>query len=100
MEDGIPKAAWPHGFSHCRLCGNEGLHLPLYSVNEDQLPDQYDICGTDKRQTQCNGHLLSDVVTNPMSAANGGPIATNVPTLGAKTITYGYLLKPIRGIST
>ena len=74
--------------------GSKGNHLPLFSVNEDQLPNQYDICGTDKTQPQCNGHLLTDMVTNPLSAANGGPIPTTVPTLGPAQVQYGYLLKP------
>lgn len=74
--------------------GSRGNHLPLFSINEDQLPDQYDICGTDNTQPQCNGHFLTDLVTNPLSAANGGPIPTTVPTLGTATVPYGYLLKP------
>ena len=74
--------------------GARGNHIPEFSINVDQLPNKYDICGTDNTQPQCNGHYLTDMVTNPLSAANGGPIATNVPTLGASTVQYGYLLKP------
>jgi hypothetical protein len=74
--------------------GSRGNHNPLFSLNEDQLPDQYDVCGTSNTPSQCNGHYLTDMVRNPLSAANGGPIAANVPTLGAPTVQYGYLLKP------
>jgi hypothetical protein len=74
--------------------GSRGNHNPLFSLNHDQLPDQYDVCGTSNTPSQCNGHYLTDMVLNPLSAANGGPIAANVPTLGASSIPYGYLLKP------
>jgi hypothetical protein len=85
--------------------GAKGNHLPLYSVNLDQLPDQYDVCGYDSTQPQCGGHLLTDSVTNPMSTANGGFIAPDAATgkalnkpwsstLGSQKISYGYLLKP------
>ncbi len=91
---GIQKQLGNSASVNVGYVGSKGNHLPLFSVNEDQLPDQYDICGTDKTQPQCNGHLLTDVVMNPLSAANGGPIPTSVPTLGPATVQYGYLLKP------
>jgi len=77
--------------------GSRGIHLPLFSVNMDQLPDQYDVCGYDSSQPQCfyigdnKQHLLSDKVANPMA----GFINVKLnPTLGAATIPFGYLLKP------
>jgi hypothetical protein len=91
---GFQKQIGDSAMVNVSYVGAKGIHSPLYSVNEDQLPDKYDICGTDNTQPQCNGHLLSDKVLNPLSAANGGPIATTQPTLGAATIQYGYLLKP------
>jgi hypothetical protein len=80
--------------------GSKGNHLPLYSVNEDQLPDQYDVCGIDKTQPQClysgDGlqHLLTDQVTNPMATANGGFIPASAGVLGGAKVPFGYLLKP------
>jgi hypothetical protein len=80
--------------------GSKGNHLPLYSVNLDQLPDQYDVCNEVTSPTvaslaaQCNGNYLDTKVTNPMSTANGGFIAPTVGVLGGATIPYGYLLKP------
>lgn len=80
--------------------GSKGVHLPLYSINEDQLPDQYDVCGYDSTQPQCKysgdglQHLLTDQVANPMSTAHGGFISPSAGTLGKPTIAFGYLLKP------
>ena len=51
--------------------GARGTHLQMTGAatwsaqNINQMPDQYDICGTDPSQPQCNGHLLDDQVTNP-----------------------------------
>ena len=79
--------------------GSRGNHNPLFDINENQLPNQYDICGTDSSQAQCvnpedgQHHLLTDMVTNPLSAANGGPIPTSAP-LGAAQIQFGNLLEP------
>ena len=70
--------------------GSHGVHLPLYSINADQLPNQYDICGTDSTQPQCGGHLLTDKVANPFY----GIIPASAGTLGAQTVQYAYLLKP------
>jgi hypothetical protein len=77
--------------------GSRGIHLPLFSVNMDQLPDQYAVCGYDSSQPQCfytgdnKQHLLSDKVANPMAAFISAKLN---PTLGAATIPFGYLLKP------
>jgi hypothetical protein len=71
--------------------GSRGVHLPLFSVNVDQLPNQYDVCGYDSSQPQCNGHLLSDQVANPMFGIINAKLN---PTLGSSKISYGYLLKP------
>jgi hypothetical protein len=68
--------------------GSKGNNLPLFSVNEDQLPDQYDVCGYDSTQPQCNGHLLTDQVPNPMAGF------VSPGQLGGNTIPYGFLLKP------
>jgi hypothetical protein len=43
-----------------------GTHLAGISAGLDQLPDTYDICGTDKTQPQCNGHLLTDALSTPL----------------------------------
>ncbi len=80
--------------------GSRGNHNPLFSINLNQLPDQYDICNNVDNPTtatlpsQCNGHYITDMVYNPLSAANGGPIPTTVPILGAATVPYGNLLEP------
>jgi hypothetical protein len=79
--------------------GARGNHLPLYSYNIDQLPDQYNslmpctlvanVC-----QTPTSGQYL---VTNPMSTLNGGPIPPSVGVLGAAKIQQAYLWKPNPG---
>ncbi len=61
--------------------GSHGVDLPLYSINHDQLPDQYDSLGTD---------LLTQV-TNPFF----GIIPATAGVLGQPKIAKGYLLKPM-----
>ena len=85
--------------------GARGNHIPLFSQNVDQLPNKYDVCNSFDNPlipkgpppptlpSQCNGHYITDSVTNPLSAAHGGPIATTQP-LGAPNIAYGNLLLP------
>jgi hypothetical protein len=60
--------------------GSRGAHLPLYSVNQDQLPNQYQSMGSD---------LLTQV-SNPFY----GVLPPSVGVLGQKTVAKGYLLKP------
>ena len=60
--------------------GARGVHLPLYSVNLDQLPDQYDTMGS----------ALLTQVKNPFY----GVLPSNVGALGQPTVMQGYLLKP------
>ena len=90
---------WNVGFQHqfghsssvqVTYVGSRGENLPLFSVNQDQLPDQYDICGIDKTQPQCNGHLLTDQVANPLY----GYVTTANSPIAGPTVPYGYLLKP------
>ena len=70
-----------------------GTHLPTIgsggintAVGLDQLPDQFDICGADKTQAVCNGHLLSDKPTSSL-------IYDGV-TLPVSLQTYGQTLRP------
>jgi hypothetical protein len=60
--------------------GSRGRHLPLYSVNLDQIPDQYLSMGSG---------LLTQV-QNPFY----GIIPQSAGVLGQKTVAQGYLLKP------
>jgi hypothetical protein len=60
--------------------GAKGTHLPLYSVNMDQIPDQYLSLGSG---------LLTQV-PNPFY----GIIPASAGVLGQPTVAYGYLLKP------
>jgi len=60
--------------------GSRGIHLPLYSVNVNQLPNQHLSLGTD----------LLKQVPNPFY----GVIPASVGVLGQKTVAQGYLLKP------
>src|SRR5215471_3378869 len=60
--------------------GARGVHLPLYSINVDQLPDQYDSLGS----------ALLKPVPNPFY----GIIPASAGLLGQPTVPYGYLLKP------
>ena len=60
--------------------GSRGAQLPLYSVNLDQLPNQYMSLGND---------LLTQVA-NPFY----GVLPASVGVLGQKTVARGYLLKP------
>jgi hypothetical protein len=59
--------------------GGRGVHLPMYDLNTDQLPDQY----------LSMGSSLLTPVANPFY----GVIPTS-STLGQKTIPQGYLLRP------
>ena len=72
--------------------GNLGRHLAYGggAVGLDQLPDQYDICGTDSTQPQCNGQLLSTKVANPFYNV----LPSSVGVLGQATVAQGYLLRP------
>lgn len=60
--------------------GTHGVSLPLYSINHDQLPNQYNSMGAD----------LFTQVPNPFY----GIIPTSAGTLGQPTVGKGYLLKP------
>jgi hypothetical protein len=61
--------------------GAKGTHLPLYQLNIDQLPDQYDAMGP----------ALLNPVTNPFL----GKVPATSGLLGSSaTIAAGYLLKP------
>ncbi|MFP5275939.1 MAG: carboxypeptidase regulatory-like domain-containing protein [Acidobacteriota bacterium] len=88
---GVQKQLGNSAMIQVAYVGARGNHLPLYSVNIDQLPDQYDVCGYDSTQPQCNGHLLNDQVSNPMF---GVVPAKSGPALAGPTIRYGMLLKP------
>ncbi len=69
--------------------GSTGVHLGATSRNLDQLPDNFDICGTDKTQPQCGGHLLLDAVANPL-AGIGQPSGK----VGGATALAGQFLMP------
>jgi hypothetical protein len=61
--------------------GSKGTHLPLYQLNVDQLPDQYDAMGP----------ALLNPVANPFL----GKVPSTSGLLGtATTIAAGYLLDP------
>jgi hypothetical protein len=60
--------------------GARGVHLPLYSINVDQLPNRYDSLGS----------ALLNPVPNPFY----GIIPASSGLLGQPTVPYGYLLKP------
>jgi hypothetical protein len=61
--------------------GSKGTHLPLYQLNIDQLPDQYDAMGP----------ALLNPVTNPFL----GKVPATSGLLGSSpTIAAGYMLKP------
>jgi hypothetical protein len=74
---------------------SRGVHLyggysfsGIVGTSLNQIPNQYDICGTDKTQPQCGAHLLTDQVANPFY----GVVPTGV--LSTPTIPYGQLLTP------
>ncbi len=60
--------------------GSHGTNLPLYSVNHNQLPNQYNSMGS----------ALLTKVANPFY----GVIPASAGLLGQATIAQGYLLKP------
>jgi len=60
--------------------GARGVHLPMYDINTDQLPDQY----------LSMGNALLNQVKNPFY----GAIPASDGVLGQPTIAQGYLLKP------
>jgi hypothetical protein len=60
--------------------GSRGVHLPLYSVNLNQIPNNYLSMGSD----------LLKQVPNPFF----GVIPASAGVLGQKTVAQGYLLKP------
>ena len=60
--------------------GSRGVHLPVYDINLDQLPDQY----------LSLGNALLNQVKNPFY----GIIPASAGILGQPTVAQGYLLKP------
>jgi hypothetical protein len=60
--------------------GSRGVHLTVYDMNLDQLPDQY----------LSMGNTLLNQVKNPFY----GVIPTSAGVLGQPTVAQGYLLKP------
>lgn len=60
--------------------GARGIHLPVYDVNTDQLPDKY----------LSMGNALLNQVPNPFY----GILPASVGVLGQPTVGQGYLLKP------
>jgi hypothetical protein len=60
--------------------GSRGVHLPLYSVNLNQIPNKYIPMGND----------LLKQVPNPFY----GIIPTSAGVMGQKTVMQGHLLKP------
>lgn len=60
--------------------GARGVHLPMYDINTDQLPDQY----------LTMGNALLNQVKNPFY----GILPASVGVLGQPTVAQGYLLKP------
>jgi hypothetical protein len=60
--------------------GSRGVHLPMYDINTDQLPDQY----------LSMGNALLNQVQNPFY----GLIPASDGVLGQPTVAQGYLLKP------
>jgi len=60
--------------------GSKGTHLPLYSINLDQIPDS----------ALSLGSQLLTQVPNPFY----GIIPASAGVLGQPTVAYGYLLKP------
>ncbi len=82
--------------------GARGNHDQLFDINENQLPNQYDVCNSfdypsltqngpppPTLPSQCNGHWITDMVPNPMVGVN----AANSPN-GGSQIAYGVLLEP------
>lgn len=78
--------------------GARGTHLQMTGAatwsaqNINQLPDQYDICGTDATQPQCHGHLLMDQVTNPFYQ---NPAVTTPSAITGQKAMAGLFLKPM-----
>lgn len=66
--------------------GTHGVDLPLYSINHDQLPNQYN-----NLQTSTGASDLFTKVPNPFY----GIIPASAGILGQQTIGKGYLLKPM-----
>jgi hypothetical protein len=49
-----------------------GVHLPSISNGLNQLPSQYNVCGYDATQPQCNGHKLGDALPGNGQLKFGG----------------------------
>ena len=78
--------------------GARGTHLQMTGAatwsaqNINQLPDSYDICGTDSTQPQCNGHNLLDQVPNPFY---NNPSVTTPSAITGPTALAGLFFKPM-----
>ena len=72
--------------------GAHGVHLPLYGMNMDQLPDQYlqGINTTTGLDSNGDGGGPASVVANPFY----GIVPATYGVLGKPTIQLGYLEKP------
>lgn len=78
--------------------GARGTHLQMTGAatwsaqNVNQMPDGYDICGTDPTQPQCNGHNLLDPVQNPFY---NNPAITTPSAITGPTALSGLFFKPM-----
>jgi Carboxypeptidase regulatory-like domain len=78
--------------------GARGTHLQMTGAatwsaqNINQMPDQYDICGTDPSQPQCNGHSLTDLVNNPFYQ---NPAITTPSPITSPQAMSGLFFKPM-----
>jgi hypothetical protein len=76
----IEKQFGPSTMLDVGYAGARGVHLPLYSINVDQLPNQY--------------NSLGSALLNPVKNPFYGIIPASAGLLGQPTVPYGYLLKP------
>jgi hypothetical protein len=76
--------------------GSHGVSLPLYSINHDQLPNQYLPLANVVYQPDANnpGPSTTNGLTHKVANPFYGIIPTTAGVLGQSTVAAGYLLKP------
>jgi hypothetical protein len=74
--------------------GTHGVDLPLYSINLDQVPDQYLPLGSQVIQPDANNPTVTNGLTHLVPNPFYGIIPASAGLLGARTVAAGSLLKP------
>ena len=109
IQSPLPKTSYPYaeqwnlGVEHqfgqglvvdVGYVGSHGVSLPLYSINHDQLPDQYLPLANVTYPADANNPTATNGITHKVPNPFYGIIPASAGLLGQPTVGAGYLLKP------